>query len=335
MPFPVVVKHLFRTQWVNGQLAKRKKEKKRHLVVAVLNYCAFILVILFLFFFYYHFFQIERELVVTTSEKIAEVGRIEKQLQLLGADHNTNNKKQSEPEAESNNSNMQAVGLVTQSAWGEDRRGVSGIWAFDKIQFNSIQYNNWKFLFFSKFLTGNCSWPTWRGYSRRSSYSRSTLPHWNDDQWIRPPCLGLRRTPSTGFLHGKSNLRSLIGSFKFDWIQLLISIWLIEQPMHVHYTGWQRQENNYVAMNFDGRVQHHPLHHQQPPPHMSNGGNFGATDHSLSFDSQHNGPSSLRDPFAPAINGNHSHLNQYEIQIDSSGVDRPRWASPLPMSMAY
>jgi hypothetical protein len=67
------------------------------------------------FLFNYYDFQIERELVVTTSEKIAEVGRIEKQLN--AADNNTKN--QSEPEA---GTNMQAI--VTQSAWGEDRRGV-------------------------------------------------------------------------------------------------------------------------------------------------------------------------------------------------------------------
>ena len=126
-------------QWPTGKKKERKEKTFGCCCIELLRIhsCYFIS-----FFFYYHFFQIERELVVTTSEKIAEVGRIEKQLQLLGADHNTNNKKQSEPEAESNNSNMQAVGLVTQSAWGEDRRGVSGIWAFDKIQFNSIQYNN-------------------------------------------------------------------------------------------------------------------------------------------------------------------------------------------------
>ena len=56
--------------------------------------------------------------MVTTSEKIAEVGRIEKQLN-GAADNNTKN--QSEPEAGSAN-NMQAI--VTQTAWGEDRRGV-------------------------------------------------------------------------------------------------------------------------------------------------------------------------------------------------------------------
>ena len=99
--------------------------------------------------------------------------------------------------------------------------------------------------------------------------------------------------------------------------------------MHIHYTGW-RQENNYVPMNFDGRVQQQ----QQPPPpqqqqqHMHQHQPFGLTgnnvsDHSLSFDSQHTGPASLlRDPFAP-VAVHPSHMTQYEIQVDSDRADRP------------
>lgn len=98
--------------------------------------------------------------------------------------------------------------------------------------------------------------------------------------------------------------------------------------MHIHYTGW-RQENNYVPMNFDGRVQQqqqqpsqqqHLHQHQQPFALSTNMG-----DHSLSFDSQHNGPASLRDPFAPVVHPGSAHMTQYEIQVDGERADRPRF----------
>ena len=102
--------------------------------------------------------------------------------------------------------------------------------------------------------------------------------------------------------------------------------------MHIHYTGW-RQENNYVPMNFDGRVQqqqqyqqHQHQQHQSQQPFGLTGNNSTATslgDHSLSFDSQHTAPVSLRDPFAPAIHPNSNHMTQYEIQVDSERADRP------------
>lgn len=121
--------------------------------------------------------------------------------------------------------------------------------------------------------------------------------------------------------------------------------------MHIHYTGW-RQENNYVPMNFDGRVQHQQQQHQhqqqqqqhqqqlhqhqsQQPFGLTVGNNNSTAtslgDHSLSFDSQHTGPASLRDPFAPAIHPNSNHMTQYEIQVDSERADRPnRYASRCP-----
>ena len=173
---------------------------------------------------------------------------------------------------------------------------------------------------------------TRRSYSRRSS-SRA-LP--NRFKWIRSHFRN-RRTASPSFLHGKVPLSApLFTLFVFFFLNYNCShllmglpLFALVQPMHIHYTGW-RQENNYVPMNFDGRVQHHPMHHHQQQQqhqqqHIGNS-HFGGTDHSLSFDSQHTGPSSLRDPFTPVMNGN-SHLNQYEIQVDSAAaaVDRPRW----------
>ena len=76
--------------------------------------------------------------------------------------------------------------------------------------------------------------------------------------------------------------------------------------MHVHYTGW-RQENNYVPMNFDGRL----------------GAGSGAGDGgSLSFDSQNGVPGS-RDPFAPA---SLTSVNHYEIQV-VDGDQRQRYGN--------
>lgn len=102
--------------------------------------------------------------------------------------------------------------------------------------------------------------------------------------------------------------------------------------MHIHYTGW-RQENNYVPMNFDGRAvqqqqpQQQHLHQHQPHQQfgLANGSVGGMVDHSLSFDSQHTGPSSLRDPFAPVVHPSTTHLTQYEIQVDADRADRPRY----------
>lgn len=92
--------------------------------------------------------------------------------------------------------------------------------------------------------------------------------------------------------------------------------------MHVHYTGW-RHENNYVPMSFDGRpsqpgAAQHPHAFAVPPS-----GTSSSVEHSMSFDSQHNGPSSLRDPFAPHNHSAGSHLTHYEIEVDSA-TDRPR-----------
>lgn len=94
--------------------------------------------------------------------------------------------------------------------------------------------------------------------------------------------------------------------------------------MHIHYTGW-RQESNYVPMNFDGRYSQQPQQQSQHQPHQHqhqtfglNGGSVSLGDHSLSFDSQHTGPSSLRDPFAPSAvaHPNHQAMTRYEIQVD-------------------
>ena len=130
------------------------------------------------------------------------------------------------------------------------------------------------------------------------------------------------------FLHHYSLCLFFFLNYNCSHLLMGLPLFALVQPMHIHYTGW-RQENNYVPMNFDGRVQHHPMHHHQQQQqhqqqHIGNS-HFGGTDHSLSFDSQHTGPSSLRDPFTPVMNGN-SHLNQYEIQVDSAAaaVDRPR-----------
>lgn len=95
--------------------------------------------------------------------------------------------------------------------------------------------------------------------------------------------------------------------------------------MHVHYTGW-RHENNYVPMSFDGRVQQ-PQQASSQHPHafaVPPNGNSTSIEHSMSFDSQ--GPSSLRDPFAPHSHSGASHLTHYEIQVDSS-TDRPRYGT--------
>ncbi|XP_059350728.1 uncharacterized protein LOC130685375 isoform X2 [Daphnia carinata] len=213
-------------------------------------------------------FPIERELVVTTGDKIAEVGRIER----IGLESKTSSENKS-PDTES--SNMQTI--VTQSAWNEERRTVT---------------------------------------QGRHGEVIAGAPHHAGHHYPD----GFDHVSGSEELHRPASY----------------------MPMHIHYTGW-RQENNYVPMNFDGRVQQqqqqqqpqqqqhmHQHQPQQPFGLTGNNGSVSLGDHSLSFDSQHTGPASLRDPFAPTSHSNSSHMTQYEIQVDSERADRPSNVTVAP-----
>nr|CAH0112383.1 unnamed protein product [Daphnia galeata] len=207
-------------------------------------------------------FPIERQLVVTTGDKIAEVGRIERiATESKGSTENRI------PATETDSSAMQTV--VTQSAWNEERRTVT---------------------------------------QGRHGEVIAGAPHHAAHHYPD----GFDHVSGSEELHRPASY----------------------MPMHIHYTGW-RQENNYVPMNFDGRVQQQQHQHQQQQqlhqhqsqqPFGVTGNSSTATslgDHSLSFDSQHTGPTSMRDPFAQTIHPNSNHMTQYEIQVDSERADRP------------